>query len=34
MIAPKSIVFNTEPHRSVTEALVNRVAKKPPSGAP
>ena len=33
MIAPNKVVFRTEPQRSVTEALLKRVAKKPPSGS-
>jgi DNA/RNA-binding domain of Phe-tRNA-synthetase-like protein len=32
MIAPNKVVFKTEPQRSVIEALLKRVAKKPPSG--
>ena len=32
MIAPNRAVFSTEPQRSVTEALLKRVAKNPPSG--
>ena len=30
MIAPNRVVFRTDPQRSVTEALLKRVAKKPP----
>ena len=30
MIAPNMVVFSTDPQRSVTEALLKRVAKKPP----
>ena len=33
MIAPNRVVFRIEPQSSVTEALVSRVAKKPPRGA-
>jgi ABC-type transporter Mla maintaining outer membrane lipid asymmetry permease subunit MlaE len=33
MIAPKSVVFTTDPHRSVVEAFVSSVAKNGPSGA-
>ena len=33
MIAPNSVVFTTEPHRSVVDALFSRVAKNGPSGA-
>ena len=33
MIAPNSVHLRTEPQRSVTEALLKSVAKKPPSGA-
>ena len=32
MIAPNRVHLTTEPQRSVTEALLKRVAKKPPSG--
>ena len=33
MIAPNNVVFTTEPHRSVVDALFSSVAKKGPSGA-
>ena len=34
MIAPKIVVFSTEPQRSVVEALANSVAQNGPSGWP
>ena len=34
MIAPNSVHLSTEPHRSVVEAFVKKVAKNGPSGAP
>ena len=34
MIAPNKVVFRTDPHRSVVEALVKKVAQNGPSGAP
>ena len=33
MIAPKIVVFTTEPHRSVGEALLKNVAQNGPRGA-
>ena len=33
MIAPKRVHLRTDPHRSVTEAFVKKVAQKGPSGA-
>jgi hypothetical protein len=33
MIAPNSVVFTTDPQRSVVEALFNKVAKNGPNGA-
>ena len=33
MIAPNSVVLTTDPHRSVVDALLSRVAKKGPNGA-
>ena len=33
MIAPKIVVLTTEPHRSVVEALLKKVAQNGPSGA-
>ena len=33
MIAPNSMVFNTEPQRSVVEVLLKNVAQNGPSGA-
>src|SRR5665213_19034 len=34
MIAPKIVVFNTDPHRSVVEAFANSVAQNGPNGQP
>ena len=33
MIAPNNVVFTTDPHRSVVDALFSSVAKNGPSGA-
>ena len=33
MIAPNIVVFSTEPHRSVVDALLKNVAQNGPSGA-
>ena len=33
MIAPKIVVFTTEPQRSVVDALLKNVAENGPSGA-
>ena len=33
MIAPNSVHFRTDPHRSVTDAFVKNVAQNGPSGA-
>ena len=32
-MAPNSVVFTTDPHRSVVDAFVSSVAKNGPSGA-
>ena len=34
MIAPKIVVFSTDPHRSVTDELANSVFQKGPSEPP
>jgi hypothetical protein len=33
MIAPNNVVFSTDPHKSVVDALVKNVAQNGPNGA-